>query len=187
MNVLISRCWFTEDGTDLFKIACRTRSTLFFFLIRPIKFLVCVVVAAVAGFNAQAPFRHITDLHQGSLNYIQRPRVSFFALSRFFSIFNHIFVNPLKNTEPGKSNHFSQAIFSVSQNLMGAGWWRSQATEMPASCQWVWRHWKMIKFVSVNSTCAHPLPRANPEHLRYKLVRTVRNLKSSLCRAIDDQ
>ena len=107
-------CWFHVVVLQHTARTCSklraARAARLFFLIRPIKFLVCVVVAAVAGFNAQAPFRHITDLHQGSLNYIQRPRVSFFALSRFFSIFNHIFVNPLKNTEPGKSSHFSQAI-----------------------------------------------------------------------------
>ena len=54
VNIVISRCCFAEDGTDLFIIACHTCSTLIF-LIRPIKLFICDFVVAVPVVDAKAP------------------------------------------------------------------------------------------------------------------------------------
>ena len=45
-NVVISRCCFAEDGTDLFKVRA-ARAARLLFLTRPIKFLICGVVGGV--------------------------------------------------------------------------------------------------------------------------------------------
>ena len=52
VNIVISRCCFGEDGTDLFINACRTCSTLIF-LTRPIKLFICGVVDAKALYYHQ--------------------------------------------------------------------------------------------------------------------------------------
>ena len=52
-NIVISRCCFAEDGTDLFIRACPTCSTLIF-LTRSIKLFICGVVVPVV--DAKAPY-----------------------------------------------------------------------------------------------------------------------------------
>ena len=54
VNIVMSRCCFAEDGTDLFIIACLTWSTLVF-LTRPIKLFICGVVVAVASSMLNLP------------------------------------------------------------------------------------------------------------------------------------
>ena len=49
VDVVISRCCFAEEGTDLFISACRTCSA------RPLKFLICGVVVAVLVVDPKAP------------------------------------------------------------------------------------------------------------------------------------
>ena len=63
VNIVISRCCFAEDGTDLFIIACHTWSTLIF-LTRTIKLFICGVVVAVPVVDAKAPYLIVDDSYQ---------------------------------------------------------------------------------------------------------------------------
>ena len=194
--MLNSRCCFAEDGTDLFIIACRTRctrctrctlifprSTYQILSLCPCR-CCCRLQRSSTLSSYHWPSSRVPQLHSKAAGIV----LCIVALLQYLQ--SHICQSPEKH-RARKVKSFQPSNLLTSSACPRILWAQADDAIKPLKCLQAVNGCgdteKWSNNVSVNSTCAHPLPRANPEHLRYKLVRTGRHLKSPLCRAIDDR